>query len=120
MLKSAKKVSYETASESVIKKHFFHGTYETSVGEGIKLTRLQCKVCSKHISEVVESVESMPPLINYVDGLTYVHKSIVRRRVKSGSLDDWAKQKICSVVVLLNKTNYLFYIDCVKHFYKAQ
>ncbi|XP_064605788.1 zinc finger protein 862-like [Liolophura sinensis] len=100
---SKRKCTGTSNSESVSLKTFLswdcNQDFDYETDDTNKLTKLQCKVCSQHLARIRGQAklrgitgQSLQSLINYVDGVTYIHKSNVTRHVRSGSLHDWAKK----------------------------
>ena len=75
--------------------------YEVEEHDQNRISKLICKICSKHVSAIIAqarirgiSGKSLDSILAYVDGVNYVHKSNVARHVKSGSLHDWKRKKL--------------------------
>ena len=74
--------------------------YEVEEHDQNRISKLICKICSKHVSAIIAqarirgiSGKSLDSMLAYVDGVNIHHKSNVPRHVKCGSLHDWAKKQ---------------------------
>ncbi|KAK6171748.1 hypothetical protein SNE40_018183 [Patella caerulea] len=92
--------SEETVSLKTFKSWDFHGDFNFEVNEENKIRQLTCKICTYNIAGIRREAKRrgisgtvLNGIINYVDGVTYIHKSNVSRHVASGSLHDWAKRR---------------------------
>lgn len=90
----------ETVHMKTFKKWPFMNDFTVECDEVGWLLELRCKICTEKYQEIRKEAKSRkisgPPLdsiINYIDGVKYIHKANVMKHIKNGSLHAWAKEK---------------------------
>ncbi|KAK6178299.1 hypothetical protein SNE40_013101 [Patella caerulea] len=63
------------------------------------IKKIKCDVCEKHLIEIRREAAKrnikgfvLKGVLNYADGVSYVHKGNILRHIKAGGLHDWAKR----------------------------
>lgn len=93
----------ETVNKQTFKKWDFGPilTFLRADDDG-NLRKLQCKICSAHLGDILREAKhrsmkgvAMHGITNLAEGLESVHRGNLYRHIKSGSLHDWAKRKLC-------------------------
>ena len=88
--------------KTVTRKTFFKwqnsADFDYEADENNDLSVLKCKVCTTYIGEIrkearIRNIRGnvLDGILNYTDGVKYIHKGNFHKHVKSGSLRSWAK-----------------------------
>ena len=79
-------------------KNNFKVDFDYEVDENDDLSVLKCKVCTTYLGEIrkearIRNIRGnvLDGILNYTDGVKYIHKGNFDKHVKSGSLHSWAK-----------------------------
>ena len=102
-------ISRKTVTVKTFLKWKCHDEFEYEMDEVSEdLTLLKCKICSVNYAEIRKEAKRrnlcgniLDGILNYTDGVRYIHKANFDKHVKSGSLHDWAKKNF----VTINKSN---------------
>lgn len=97
---SAKTKKKDTVNIKTFNKYFFKEDFliEDQDDEG-NILKLQCKICSENLPDIRREAKRrnikgvvLDGILNYADGVYYIHKANIMRHIRSDSLHDWAKK----------------------------